>query len=105
VTCCSFAVTRDGAGYLWGDTEQYVNGRPMTHPVDKVAASPGGLAAVATGHSSLCAEVRRLIAGLGLASFSAAVARLPHELRKACAEERAVVTRLGPATKSASRSA
>jgi hypothetical protein len=54
-----------------------------------VASSPGGLAAVATGHSSLCADVRRLVAGLGLASPSEAIARLPAQLRAACVKQRA----------------
>jgi hypothetical protein len=94
MTCRGFVV-RDGAGYLWGDSEQYLAGRQMTHQIEKVAASPGGIAAVATRHSSLCAKVRRLITGLGLAPFSAAIARLPHELRKACAEERARCHALG----------
>jgi hypothetical protein len=76
MTCRGFVV-RDGAGYLWGDSEQYLAGRQMTHQIEKVAASPGGIAAVATGHSSLCAKVRRLTTGLGLAPFSAAIARLP----------------------------
>jgi hypothetical protein len=97
MTCCGFAIRSGGDGYVWGDGEQYRSGRPMTQEIDKVAISPGGLAAVATGLASLCAEVRRLVAGLGLASFSAAIARLPHELRKACAEERAHCRALGAA--------
>ena len=36
MTCCGF-VTKHGDGYIWGDGEQYLNGRPMTHPIDKVA--------------------------------------------------------------------
>jgi hypothetical protein len=94
MTCCGF-VARDGDGYIWGDGEQYLNGRPMTHQIEKVAASPGGIAAVATGHSSLTDKVRRLVAGLGLAPLSTAVARLPHDLRKACAEERAHCRAIG----------
>ena len=76
MTCCGF-VTSGGAGYLWGDGEQYLNGRPMKHPIDKVAVSAGGLAAVSTGLSSLTAEVRRLVAGLGLATFSDAIRASP----------------------------
>lgn len=54
-----------------------------------MAVSPGGLVATATGLSALTRQVRRLVAGLGLASFSAAVSSLPHDLRRACAEARA----------------
>ena len=57
--------------------------------MEKTATSPGGLAAVATGQVVLCEQVRRLVAGLGLAPFSDALRRLPRELREACAEERA----------------
>jgi hypothetical protein len=42
---------------------------------------------VSTGHSSLCAEVRLLVAGL--ASLSVALRLLPDQLRRACARERA----------------
>jgi hypothetical protein len=94
MTCCGFIV-RESDAYLWGDSEQYLNGRPMTHPIDKVAISPSGLAAVATGLASLCAEVRRLVADLGLASLSNAIARLPHELRQACAKEHAHCREIG----------
>ena len=94
MTVCGFVVGGSG-GYVWGDGEQYLKGRPMTHPIEKVAASPGGLAAVSTGHSSLCAKVRRLVAGLGLASLSGAIARLPAHLRQACAEERAHCRAIG----------
>ena len=54
MTVCGFIVGGSG-GYVWGDGEQYLYGRPMTDPIEKTAASPGGLAAVSTGHSSLCA--------------------------------------------------
>jgi hypothetical protein len=43
----------------------------------------------------LCAEVRRLVAGVGGASLSGAIRALPHELRKACAEERAHCRAIG----------
>ena len=95
MTCCGFAIAREGGGYLWGDGEQYLNGRPMKQEINKVVTSAGGLAAVATGHSSLCAEVRRLVADLGLASLSNAIARLPHELRQACAKEHAHCREIG----------
>jgi hypothetical protein len=95
MTVCGFAVTRDGASYLWGDTEQYVNGRPMTDPIEKVVTSAGGLAGVATGHSSLTAKVRRLVAGLGLAPLSDALRGLPAHLRQACAEQRAHCRSIG----------
>jgi hypothetical protein len=61
----------------------------------KGSGLPGRLAAVATGHSSLCDRVRRLVAGLGLASLSGAIARLPAHLRQACAEERAHCRAIG----------
>jgi hypothetical protein len=67
----------------------------MTYPIEKVTASPSGIAAVATGHSALCAKVRRLIAGLGLGSLSGAMRTLPHELRKACTEQRAHCRAIG----------
>ena len=88
MTCCGFVIRGDD-GYLWGDGEQYLFGQPTTDPMEKTATSPGGLAAVATGQVVLCEQVRRLVAGLGLAPFSDALRRLPRELREACAEERA----------------
>jgi hypothetical protein len=54
-----------------------------------VATSAGGIVGVGTGHSSLCDKARRLVAGLGGATFSDAIARLPAQLRQACAETRA----------------
>jgi hypothetical protein len=94
MTVCGF-VTREGDAYLWGDGEQYLAGRPMKEAIDKVVTSRGGLAAVATGHSSLTAEVRRLVAGLGLAPLSEALRRLPALLRRACAEEHAHCRAIG----------
>jgi hypothetical protein len=67
----------------------------MADPINKVAASPGGLAAVSTGHASLCGDVRLIIAGLGLASLSDAIARLPTHLRQACAEQHAHCRAIG----------
>jgi hypothetical protein len=55
----------------------------------------GGLAGVSTGHSSLCAEVRLLVVGLGLALLSGAIARLPAQLRQACAEQHAHCRAIG----------
>jgi hypothetical protein len=86
MTCCGFII-RNGEGYVWGDGEQYVNGRPVTQRIEKVAVSPGGLAAVSSGLSSLTAEVRLIVAGL--ASFSDALRVLPAHLREACAEAHA----------------
>jgi hypothetical protein len=67
----------------------------MADPINKVAASPGGLDAVSTGHASLCAEVRLFVAGLGLASLSNAIARLPAHLRRACAKQHAHCRAIG----------
>ena len=61
----------------------------MKEAIDKAVTSRGGLAAVAPGHSSLTAEVRRLVAGLGLAPLSEALRRLPAHLRQACTEQHA----------------
>ena len=94
MTCCGFVIRGDD-GYLWGDGEQYPFGQPTTDPMEKTATSPGGLAAVATGQVVLCEQVRRLVAGLGLAPFSDALRRLPRELREACAEERAHCREIG----------
>jgi hypothetical protein len=94
MTCCGFVVGGSG-GYVWGDGEQYLRGRPMADPINKVAASPGGLAAVSTGHSSLCDRVRLIVAGLGLASLSNALRAPPHELRRACADARAHCRAIG----------
>jgi hypothetical protein len=96
MTCCGF-VARDGDAYIWSDGEQYLNGRPMTHQIEKVVTSAGGLAAVATGLASLCGEVRCLVAGLGGASLSDALRRLPAHLRQACAEERTHCRAIGAA--------
>jgi hypothetical protein len=54
MTVCGFVIGGSGNGYVWGDTEQYLNGQPMTHPVDKGAASPGGLAAVPIADDGVC---------------------------------------------------
>jgi hypothetical protein len=94
MTCCGF-VARDGDAYIWGDGEQYLNGRPMTHQIEKVAASPGGIVGVSTGHSSLCAEARQLVASLGGATIGSARRLLPHALRQACADEHARCRAIG----------
>jgi hypothetical protein len=89
MTVCGFVITRGGDAYLWADSEQYLNGMPMGGAIEKTATSRGGLVGVSTGHSPLTAKVRRAIAGLDRAGFADALRRLPHELRRACAEARA----------------
>jgi hypothetical protein len=94
MTVCGFIVTRDSA-LVWGDTEQYLAGRPTADLLEKVVASPGGLTAVSTGYSSLCAKARQLVTGLGGATKGSALRLLPHELRQACADQHAHCRALG----------
>lgn len=67
----------------------------MADPINKAAASPGGLAAVSAGHSSLTDRVRRPVAGLGRASLSEALRGLPAHLRRVCAETHAHCRAIG----------
>jgi hypothetical protein len=96
MTFCGFIV-RGGNAFIWGDSERYQGGKPMRYPIEKVAMSAGGgIAAVATGHSPVTAEVRRLVTG-GSASFADALRALPARLRQACAGEHARCHALGAA--------
>jgi hypothetical protein len=72
-------------------------GGPQMVEISRDGKRVYGLAAVATGLASLCGEVRCLVAGLGGASLSDALRRLPAHLRQACAEERTHCRAIGAA--------
>jgi hypothetical protein len=71
----------------------------MAREIAKVALSPGGgIVGVSTGHSSLCAEVRLLVAGL--ASRRSRFASCPISCAGPAPESARITARLGRPTKS-----
>jgi len=83
-----FAISGGGVGWAWADTEVYYDDQPLPGRVEKLAVSPGGLVGMSTGYLSLLRQFCVMVAGLERADFSAAVARLPTELRRARSEWR-----------------
>ena len=66
----------------------------MGGAIEKTATSRGGTRSVSTGHSPLCDQVRRFVTCLGLASFHAALRRVPTSAAGGCAEARDALGRL-----------
>jgi hypothetical protein len=83
MTVCGFAKTNSGTGFAWADSEGYIDRRPIAEHKRKLFVTAGALVGMGVGYRTLTDAFQSILTGLGHASFSTVLRRLPALLRHA----------------------